>query len=913
MSLPSSFPCAPLPPYLPPSLLQSVHKYLSVKPSSSANHDELNHDSTKPESTLTSKPDSTPDVVASVTTANGDHNANAFAVNNAVESSHSVGGAQTDDAPLVAEIVEETSTAPTEVAQPLQSTSDATSAGAPSVDITTLSAADNQIELESTTIIPPVVSATESDLRENPSPVTQEEAAAIQDAKTDRDLRDETETPNEPVPTAENEQPQPSSFNTSVGSIDQLPSSDPIKPASMSNLDLNTSFPSPAVSAAPSAAEPAREDTEMADAPQVPAKVSREREEDPEDEPSAKRTKLQDGEGVAPTDLPVAQNGVSTQAPAPVIEDDGPLTPYQTKEIGKALRSAKSTKDGKNFKAAVIDMWPFLKDGYLAKVENPIDLSIIEQKAKAGYSSMAEYIKDVELLYQNCVTFNGLEHEVTRCAINIRDSLMSKLPAKEPPKVEKKKKATPVPSAPRHVPERRQSRGAHTGGAGSPTTAGGAAQTFALDPSGTPLIRRDSTKAGDGGRPKREIHPPKSKDLVYNARPKKKKFATELKFCEEVLNELKKPKYQGINAPFLIPVDPVALGIPEYFKIVKSPMDLSTITENLNNGHYANSKDFEADIRLMFKNCYKFNPPSTAVNVMGQELEAIFNSEWQRKGQYLAEHAVSSAATPESSGESGDDESEEEEAEEDHSSGAANIIQARLVEEQKKLIEIMSAKKADQALIRMQQEMVAIVQKQVDEVAKRSAATKKSKSKPAKKAAGGKKDTKAAKSKGYRPKNIGFAEKEQISNGIAQLEGRPMEQAIALLKKDLPDLDLENNPELDIDQFSNSTLSKLHDLIQRYAPHCIPAPEPRAPRAQKPAKPKKNKPMSKHEQEKKIDQLRQLEQQFKRHGSSEEAKVVPCEYSRLHYVDSTETNIQPAVEQYMSSSGDESPSDSEED
>ncbi|KFZ17053.1 hypothetical protein V502_04773 [Pseudogymnoascus sp. VKM F-4520 (FW-2644)] len=861
----------------------------------SANHDELSHDSTQPESTLTSKTDSTPDVVAPVTAANGDHNANAFAVNTAVESSHTVGGAQTEDAPLVADIVEEASTAPTEVAQPLQPTSDATSAAAPSVDLATIPAGDNQIELEATTIIPPVISAPESDLRENPSPVTQEQAAAIQDAKTDRDLRDETETPNEPVPTAENEQPQPSSFNTSVGSIDPLPSSDPIKPASMSNLDLNTSIPSPAVSIAPSAAEPTQ-DTEMADAPQASSKVSREREEDPEDEPSAKRTKLQDGEGVAPTDLPAAQNGISGQAPAPAIEDDGPLTPYQTKEIGKALRSAKSTKDGKNFKAAVVDLWPAIREGYLARVENPIDLSIIEQKAKAGYSSMADYIKDVELLYQNCVTFNGIDHEVTRSAINVRDSLMSKLPAKGPPKVEKKKKATPVPSAPRHVQERRQSRGAHTGGAGSPTTSGGAAQTFALDPSGTPLIRRDSTKAGDGGRPKREIHPPKSKDLVYNARPKKKKFATELKFCEEVLNELKKPKYQGINAPFLIPVDPVALGIPEYFKIVKSPMDLSTITENLNSGHYANSKDFEADIRLMFKNCYKFNPPSTAVNVMGQELEAIFNSEWQRKGQYLADHAVSSAATPESSGESGDDESEEEDAEEDHNSGAANIIQARLVEEQKKLIEIMSAKKADQALIRMQQEMVAIVQKQVDEVAKRSAASsKKSKAKPAKKSAGGKKDTKAAKSKGYRPKNIGFAEKEQISNGIAQLEGRPMEQAIALLKKDLPDLDLENNPELDIDQFSNSTLSKLHDLIQRYAPHCIPAPEPRAPRAQKPAKPKKNKPMSKHEQEKKIDQLRQLEQQFKRHGSSEEAKVVP------------------SVEQYMSSSGDESPSDSEED
>lgn len=889
---------------------------------STTNHDESNRETSLPDPALNSQNDDAPDVATSTSAVNGDNNANTFAVNSAVAPSVDIINAQEESAPPASDTVDEINTAVSEDAQPLESLNNASSTISSFVDTTTPVAAEIPIaptpELSATTIIPPVQSAPESDLRENPLPVTQEQAVVLQEEKRERDLSNDIDLANELDASPGKDQTHPDSLDTSADSIDLLQSSaedHPLRPASMSNLDLNTNMSSRPGSNAPSTTELAQADAEMADAPSSSTKVSHDREDDLGDEPSAKRTKIEADDSVPEFAVPASstQNGNSEQKSSQAIDDDGPLTPYQVKELGKALRSVKSTLEGRNFKAPVADLWPLMKDVYLAKIENPIDLYTIEQKVKSGYKNMSDYIKDVELLYENTDNFNGTDHEVTMYAAKVRDNLLSKIPSRGPQKVEKKKKATPAAtSSHRAPPERRQSRGAHTANAGSPTTSG-ASQTFALDPSGNPLIRRDSTK-GDGGRPKREIHPPRSKDLVYNARPKKKKFATELKFCEEVLNEIKKPKYAHVSSAFAIPVDPVALGIPDYFKIIKTPMDLSVITDNLNSGQYESAKDFETHMRLMFRNCYKFNPPGTPVHIMGRELEAIFDAEWQRKARYIADHTVSNAASPDSSDESGDDESEDDEPEDDHNNNAASIIQARLVEEQKKLIEIMSAKKADQALIRMQQEMVAIVQKQVDEVAKRTAAnSKKSKAKPSKKAAPMKKDAKSNKQKAYRVKHIGFAEKEQISNGISQLEGRPMEQAIALLKKDLPDLDLEHDPELDIDQFSNSTLSKLHDLIQRYAPHVIPPPEPRAPRAQKPAKPKKNKPMSKHEQEKKIDQLRQLEQQFKRQGSApDDSKVVPCKYRRIYPVFPI-ANPRPAVEQDQSSSGDESPSDSEED
>lgn len=59
--------------------------------------------------------------------------------------------------------------------------------------------------------------------------------------------------------------------------------------------------------------------------------------------------------------------------------------------------------------------------------------------------------------------------------------------------------------------------------------------------------------------------------------------------------------------PFQIPVDPVALQIPDYFDVVKEPMDLSTIKEKLNNGDYKDPWEFVDDVWLMFNNAWLYN------------------------------------------------------------------------------------------------------------------------------------------------------------------------------------------------------------------------------------------------------------------------------------------------------------------
>lgn len=142
-----------------------------------------------------------------------------------------------------------------------------------------------------------------------------------------------------------------------------------------------------------------------------------------------------------------------------------------------------------------------------------------------------------------------------------------------------------------------------------------------------------SHRTSEDGRPKREIHPPPSKDYPepMTKRRNPRKNDIRMKFCTQTLRELKKNKYRDINYPFLAPVDVVALNIPDYVNIVKHPMDLATIERKLTEGDYDEPEQFEQDIRLMFNNCYLYNPPTLPVHKMGRELERVFDEKWAQK------------------------------------------------------------------------------------------------------------------------------------------------------------------------------------------------------------------------------------------------------------------------------------------
>lgn len=80
--------------------------------------------------------------------------------------------------------------------------------------------------------------------------------------------------------------------------------------------------------------------------------------------------------------------------------------------------------------------------------------------------------------------------------------------------------------------------------------------------------------------------------------------------------------------PFLQPVDWKALGIPDYPKIIKNPMDIGTVERYLMSYLYSSSDEFATDMRLVFKNAKRYNLEGSDIHKMAGNLETVFEAKW---------------------------------------------------------------------------------------------------------------------------------------------------------------------------------------------------------------------------------------------------------------------------------------------
>ena len=60
-----------------------------------------------------------------------------------------------------------------------------------------------------------------------------------------------------------------------------------------------------------------------------------------------------------------------------------------------------------------------------------------------------------------------------------------------------------------------------------------------------------------------------------------------------------------LTLPFIEPIERASL--PQYFKVIKRPMSFLTVKKKLERRLYASKDSFIDDIRLVFRNCQKFN------------------------------------------------------------------------------------------------------------------------------------------------------------------------------------------------------------------------------------------------------------------------------------------------------------------
>lgn len=118
---------------------------------------------------------------------------------------------------------------------------------------------------------------------------------------------------------------------------------------------------------------------------------------------------------------------------------------------------------------------------------------------------------------------------------------------------------------------------------------------------------------------------PSSSSASSVVTPKKtsKRLAKELTPCRMLLDELEE---QEESWPFLLPVN--TKQFPTYRKIIRWPMDLSTIKKKLIDGQYKSREDFCSDVRLIFNNCEIFNEDDSPVGKAGHGMRTYFETRW---------------------------------------------------------------------------------------------------------------------------------------------------------------------------------------------------------------------------------------------------------------------------------------------
>uniref|UniRef100_A0A674C2P3 Bromo domain-containing protein n=1 Tax=Salmo trutta TaxID=8032 RepID=A0A674C2P3_SALTR len=129
------------------------------------------------------------------------------------------------------------------------------------------------------------------------------------------------------------------------------------------------------------------------------------------------------------------------------------------------------------------------------------------------------------------------------------------------------------------------------------------------------LLRPASVAMGDGLEAGSSLDPaprslscnPPPPETWNPSRPKRQ--TNQLQYLLKVL--LKTLWKHHFSWPFQAPVDAIKLSLPDYYQIIKVPMDMGTIKKRLENSYYWNAQECIQDFNTMFTNCYIYNKVHT--------------------------------------------------------------------------------------------------------------------------------------------------------------------------------------------------------------------------------------------------------------------------------------------------------------
>lgn len=281
-----------------------------------------------------------------------------------------------------------------------------------------------------------------------------------------------------------------------------------------------------------------------------------------------------------------------------------------------------------------------------------MDLGTIKKRLENNYYwSASECVEDFNTMFTNCYIYNKPTDDIVLMALALEKIFLQKvarMPEEEVevlPKGKGKKGGTPggqngnVNSCSLATTPTSQPGLSYTTSSSSsmpkmsqtfPKTAGpkrkegiaadlsSAAITSLSDLSESKRRRRNSDQAISSSTADFEEKDFPQKECVQG------RLSDQLKYCNNILKDLLSKKHAAYAWPFYKPVDVEALQLHDYHDIIKYPMDLSTVKRKMDGGEYLDAQGFAADVRLIFSNCYKYNPPHHGVVTQARKLQGVF-------------------------------------------------------------------------------------------------------------------------------------------------------------------------------------------------------------------------------------------------------------------------------------------------
>ena len=263
---------------------------------------------------------------------------------------------------------------------------------------------------------------------------------------------------------------------------------------------------------------------------------------------------------------------------------------------------------------------------------------------------------------------------------------------------------------------------------------------------------------------------PKQTESIATSRPQRVRKATlkeledpeptlspTMEACRKVLKSLMGHRYAF---PFNVPVDPVALKIPDYFQIITQPMDFGTILQKVNNEQYDDMEEFCSDMELVFGNACTYNRPTSDVYIMAETLKNLYkkkvkaleDKEKESKGQVVNE--------------------------------SSSLSQGAICE-LKKTVDVM------------RQELILLREQQGVPAPKPRRPAARSKQRP------------------EEPLPMTKEEKKKLSMGINSLEGESLAMVVKIIKEKMPNIANAQEIVIDIETLDSTTLRSLESYVNK--------------------------------------------------------------------------------------------------